>query len=210
MPVVCVDLSANTQIIAHLSEAETLAASFALEFGSKCGIFSSVDALTDAASEFLEPLENAMKEVTDSISAVIGALNDVLSQFQYLTNEAIALIDSFMTSAMSALNTAITAIDGLVDDIAAEVASATNALSSALCNTLNSAITGLPSNVVLNTPGLLAVTTLDKNNPADFLKNAMGEAVGNLKFDILNEVSDLQLALVDAIPDLTSYVCTPP
>lgn len=204
---VCIALGKDPEIIGYLDQTEVLMTAFALEFGEKCGLFSMLDSILDAAKEFVEPLEQAMKVVTDAISAVYKELKKIIDQFVGLLEEGVALLRAALIAALAIINEVVNQVNGLIDGLFALVAEATNALASALCNTLNSAVTGLPSDIVLKTPGLLAAATLDRSVPAEFLKQAMQERALAAQGGILNAIG--QLDTITRLPDLRAYACRP-
>ena len=207
MATVCVVLGNDPEIIGYLDQTEVLMTAFALEFGEKCGLFSMIDSILDAAREFLEPLEQAMKVVTDAIKEVYNQLKKIVDQFVGLLEEGVALLRAALVGALAVINEVINLVNGLIDGLFALVAEATNALASALCNTLNSAITGIPSDIVLKTPGLLAAATLDRAVPAEFLKQAVQARANTAKDGILTAVRGLDA--ITRLPDLRAYACRP-
>ena len=204
---VCVSLGDDPEIIGYLDQMDVLLTSFALEFGQNCGLFSMLDSLLDAAKEFVEPLEQAMKVVTDAISAVYKELKKILDQFTALIEEGIALLKTALGAALALIDEVVNQVNGLIDGLFSLVAEAANALASALCNTLNSAITGMPSDVVLKTPGLVAATALDAALPQQFLKQAIEERANAAKADIVGAVQSLDN--ITRLPNLRAYACIP-
>lgn len=204
---VCVSLGDDPEIIGYLDQMDVLLTSFALEFGQKCGLFSMLDSILDAAKDFVEPLEQAMKQVTDAISAVYKELKKILDQFTALVEEGIALLKTALGAALALIDEVVNQVNGLIDGLFSLVAEAANALASALCNTLNSAITGMPSDVVLKTPGLVAATALDAALPQEFLKQAMQDRANAAKADILGAVQSLDN--ITRLPNLRAYACIP-
>lgn len=207
MASVCVILGEDTELIGYLDQTETLLTAFALEFGEKCGLFSMIDSLLDAAKDFVEPLEQALKTITDAISKVYNELKRVFDQVLAVVEEGLAILKSAMVAALAIIDEVVNRVNALVDGLFALVAEAANALASALCNTLNSAITGMPSDVVLKTPGLAAAAALDAAVPQEFLKQAMQERANAAKGEILESIQ--QLDAVTNLPNLRAYACTP-
>ena len=204
---VCYNLKGDAEIVAFLSETEALMTAFALEFGEKCGIFSTVDALLDAAREFLEPLEQAMKQVLDVVKNIYNEVKKIVDQFVGLVLDGLNLLKAFLLTVSAAITAAVALVNSLVDSLGALIAEATNALASALCNTLNSAITGLPSDVILKTPGLAAAAFFDRSDPVQFLKQAMAEGSAKIKDDIMSAVTSLDN--LTSPPNLRQYACRP-
>jgi flagellar biosynthesis chaperone FliJ len=203
----CIILSTDQGLQTSLNSMEQLMVDFAQEFGEKCGIFSMLDSLIDAAKDFLEPLEQAMKKVTDVISKVYNQIKSVLDGFVGLLQEGLDLIKGAIASALNMFNEVIGAINGAMDQLRSAIGQATNALASALCNTLNSAITGMPSDVVLKTPGLLAVKEFDKIDPRKGIKDALLKSgIMQQKALIENQVN--RLNDIGNIPNIRKYACT--
>lgn len=202
---VCVSLENDPEIYGYMDQMDALLTAFALEFGQKCGLFSMLDSILDAAKEFVEPLEQAMKVVTDAISAVYKELKRILQQFKALIEEGVALLKAALGAALALIDEVVGLVNGLVDGLFSLVAEAANALASALCNTLNSAITGMPSDIVLKTPGLVAATALDAAVPQEFLKQAIQTRANAAKADILEATK--RLDSITKLPDLNRYQC---
>lgn len=203
----CIILSTDQGLQTSLNSMEQLMANFALEFGEKCGIFSMIDSLVDAAKDFLEPLEQAMKKVTDVISKFYNSIKSVLDGFVGLLQEGLNLVKNALSAALNVFNEVIGAINGAVDALRQAIGQATNALASALCNTLNSAITGMPSDVVLKTPGLLAVQAFDKVDPRNGIKKALLDS-GIMQQKALIENSVSRLDNLANIPNIRRYACS--
>lgn len=204
----CLAVGRDTELTLFLNDTETLLKDFALEFGQKCGIFNAVDTLLDEAKEFVKPLEDALKKVTDIAADFYKKLKDVFSQIAGLVEEGMALLKEAIATGVALINSAISAINEAVDTLSAAIVQATNALASAVCNTLSEAITGLPSDVKLETPGLLAAEAFDKADIKGSLKKAVADAgVFAAKDKLLaaaNSLDDLA-----QLPDLRKFTCTP-
>lgn len=203
----CIILSTDQGLQTSLNSMEQLMANFALEFGEKCGIFSMLDSLLDAAKDFLEPLEQAMKKVTDVISKFYNSIKGVLDGFIGLLQEGLDLVKAAIAQALNVFNEVIGAIDGALDAMRQAIGQATNALASALCNTLNSAITGMPSDVVLKTPGLLAVQAFDKIDPRNGIKQALMDS-GVMQQKALIEFQASRLDDLANVPNIRQFACT--
>lgn len=204
---ICYNLKGDAEIVAFLSETEALMTTFALEFGEKCGIFSTIDSILDAAKDFVEPLEQAMKQITDALSKLYREVQKVVDQLVGLVEEGLTLLKEFLVLAAAAVTAAVATVNALIDGLGSLIAQATNALASALCNTLNSALTGLPSDVVLKSPGLIAATLYDRSDPVQFLKQAMSEGANQIKGDIINAVAEIDR--FTSPPNLRKYTCRP-
>jgi uncharacterized protein YoxC len=183
----CIILSTDQGLQTQLNSMETLMVDFAQEFGEK--------------------LEQAMKKITDVITKFYNQIKGVLNNFIGLLQEGLDLIKGVINDALSVFNSVISAVNGALDSLRQAIGQATNALASALCNTLNSAITGMPSDVVLKTPGLLAVKEFDKIDPRKGIKDALlNSGVMQQKALIENQVK--QLDNLNLIPNIRRFACT--
>ena len=203
----CIILSTDQGLQTSLNSMEQLMVNFAEEFGEKCGIFSMLDSLLDAAKDFLEPLEQAMKKVTDVISKFYNSIKSVLDGFLGLLQEGLDLVKAAIAQALNVFNEVISAINGSLDSLRQAIGQATNALASALCNTLSSAITGMPSDVVLKTPGLLAVKAFDKIDPRNGIKKVLMDS-GVMQQKALIEFQANRLDNIANLPNIRRYACS--
>lgn len=204
---VCVVLKGNAFITAVLTPLEALMVSAALEVGKKCSIASTLDSFL--GEDFKEALESGFKAVLDAASTLYNTIQSAISTYNALQEDGLNLLKGALDSAYSLINNTLLNLDYLVGEIAKFIANAVNAVLSATCNTLNSAITGLPSAVTLTQPGIaVAAKVLQTGNIQKFVGEMLEkQGVRNIKASIINARNGLNN--ITPIPNLKQYICTP-
>ena len=205
---VCLAVGSDTELTIFLNDTETLLKDFVEEFGKNCGIFNTVDTLLDEAREFVKPLEDAIKKVTDIASDFYNKINDVFSQISGLVQEGMALLKEAIAEGIALINNTINIINEAVDVLTSAIVQATNALANAACNTLSEALTGVPSDVKLKSPGALAAAAFDRADIKGSLKRAVADAgVFAAKDKLINAANELDN--LAQLPDLRKFSCSP-
>lgn len=218
MAQVCIIMADDLSVKALLTPIEAAMATFALEFGQKCSILSAVDNFL--GDDFRKNTEQAIKDVSNAASTLYKGVKSAIAAVNAITAAGLAILLGVINSAWNMIDAAIAAVNTAVDQIADAMISSVNASTSALCNELNSALTGLPSDVTINSAGLLAAQVVkDKiaaltpgSIPVLTPKALIGGMLDNLGVKNLRNsmVSAAQgLASVPMVPDLKPYVCTP-
>lgn len=204
---VCVVLKGNAFITAVLTPLEALMVSAALEVGKKCSIASTLDSFL--GEDFKEALETAFKAVLDAASTLYKSIQSVISTYNALLEDGLNILKSSLDAAYALINNTLLNLDFLVGEIAKFIANAVNAVLSAGCNTLNSAVSGLPSAVTLTQPGIAVATgLLQTGNIQKFVANMLEkQGVKNIKNSIINSRNSLNNIV--PIPNLKPYICTP-
>lgn len=218
MAQVCIIMADDLSVQALLTPIEAAMATFALEFGQKCSILSAVDNFL--GDDFRKNTEQAIKDVSNAASTLYKGVKSAIAAVNAITAAGLAILLGVINSAWNMIDAAIAAVNTAVDQIADAMISSVNASASALCNELNSALTGLPSDVTINSAGLLAAQVVKDqiaaltpgSTPVLTPKALIGGMLDNLGVkDLRNSmVSAAQgLASVPMVPDLKPYVCTP-
>jgi hypothetical protein len=218
MAQVCIIMANDISVQALLTPIEAAMATFALEFGQKCSILSAVDNFL--GDDFRKNTEQAIKDVSNAASTLYKGVKSAIAAVNAITAEGLAILLGVINSAWGMINSAIAAVNTAIDQVADAMISSVNAATSALCNELNSALTGLPSDVTLKSPGLLAaqivkdkIAALNPNASPVFTPKALiagmldNLGVKNLRNSMTAAAQ--ALASVPKVPDLKSYVCTP-
>jgi hypothetical protein len=208
----------DISVQALLTPIEAAMATFALEFGQKCSILSAVDNFL--GDDFRKNTEGAIKDVANAASTLYKGVKSAIAAVNAITDAGLAVLLGVINTAWNMVNSAIAAVNAAVDQIADAMISSVNAATSALCNELNSALTGLPSDVTINSAGLLAaqvvkdrIAALNPNSIPVFTPKALiagmldNLGVKNLRNSMTAAAQ--ALASVPRVPDLKPYICTP-
>lgn len=218
MAQVCIIMADDLSVKALLTPIEAAMATFALDFGKKCSILSAVDNFL--GDDFRKNTEQAIKDVSNAASTLYKGVKSAIAAVNAITAEGLAVLLGVINTAWSMIDSAIAAVNTAIDQAADAMISSVNAAASAACNELNTALTGLPSDVTINSAGLLAAQVVKDKiaslNPGA-IPNITPKAFITGMLDNLG-VKDLRntltaaaqkLASVPKVPDLKPYVCTP-
>lgn len=179
---------------------------FANEFGKNCGVF---DAIEDFVGDFKQDATSAIKDIMDAASAAYNTIQSTINGINNLLEEGVALLVSYIDSAVSAINSIIDQAFAAIDSIRTAIGDAANALATAACSALSSAISGMPSDVKINSAAAVASELFDATDPKKFVGDALNNmGITGLK-DSLTSLSSNLSSTIPSIPDLSAYICTP-
>lgn len=200
---ICISLKNNLTVTAALGPLETAMLDLVGDFGKNCSVFSTIE---NFLGDFKEDAEKALKDVINTATSIFNSVQNLINSVNGLLQEGIDLLVGFINSAVSAIDAAVAGIKSIVDSIENAIVSATDALASAACNALNTAITGLPSDVKLQSPGIVAAQLLDKAKPQEFVSGMLKNLGLNDKKNQLLEKA-LNVSKIPKIPNLKNYYC---
>lgn len=200
---VCISLKGNPVITVALTPLETAMLDFVGEFGKNCSVFSTVD---NFLGDFKEQAEGALKDIISTATSIFNEVQNVINSINGLLQEGINLLVGYINTAVNAIEAAVAAVQTVMNAIENAIVDATNSLASAACNALNTAITGMPSDVKIQSAGIVASELLDKANPQKFIGGMMDKlGVKDMKNDLLDAA--LQVSKLPKIPNLKTYYC---
>lgn len=206
MPEACLNLS-TSQIFVKVDEFTALMISAALELGEKCSILSTADSFLN--DDLKQLAEDAFKAVMDASRDIYNTLKNTIRTINYLTAAGIAALDSFLNDAYSLIFGQLLNARALMNTLAGFIIDAVNTVATQACNTLNEAVSGLPSDVRIQNAGLAAAAAVFKTGkPQEAIKNLLQQrAIKELK----EGFRDAKAALRDVprLPNLSPFVCVP-
>lgn len=206
MSEVCVNLStSNVFVVTDLVTALMIQA--ATEFGQQCSILSTVNSFMN--DDLKDTAEDAYKSVMNASKDLYNTAQDVIKTYNYLTDVGIAELNSYLDGAYNIIFTNFLNMNTLMNTITGLVIDSVNTVATAACNTLNEAVTGLPSDVKIQNAGLAAAAALNKTGkPQELIRDLLNQR--GIK-DLKKQFSDAKSALnsIPRLPNLPKYVCVP-
>lgn len=209
MPGACIVLSNNASIMAFMTPLEDLITQTALDFGRQCGILSTLDS-------FLEDLgikniaESVFKDVMNSASSLFNQINNIIDTLGSIYEEGLNLLLAGIESIYDIIDAAFTTLAGVMTSIANVLKNALNAVTSAVCNTLSEALTGIPSDIKFNSVGLqvanLAIDQIAAIGTNELIGNLLRNQNVSSFLTSLNGVRNTILNL-PALPNVSAFVC---
>jgi len=202
----CVNLSTSNvfivtdQITALMIEAAT-------EIGQQCSILSTVNSFLN--DDLKDTAEDAYKAVMNASKDLYNTAQDVIKTYNYLTEAGIAELNGYLDLAYNTIFTNFLNMNSLMNAITNLVVDSVNSVATAACNTLNEAVTGLPSDVKIQNAGLAAAAALNKTGkPQELIRDLLNQR--GIK-DLKKQFSDAKSALNDIprLPNLPKFVCVP-
>ena len=206
MPEACLNLS-TSQIFVKVDEFTALMIATALELGEKCSILSTADSFLN--DDLKQLAEDAFRAVMDTSRDVFNGLKSIIATINYITDVGIAILDAYLTAAYNLIFGQLLNARTLMNTLAGFIIDSVNTVATQACNTLNEAVTGLPSDVKIQNAGLAAAAAVFRTGkPQEAIRNLLQQrAIKELK----QGFSDAKSALrnVPALPNLSPYVCVP-
>lgn len=201
---ICLVLAEEPSILFITSQLKADILKVASEFGSKCGVFGM---LGDTGKN----LEKAMKKLIEAYTWLYNKIRDTINTINGMIAEGVALLYGAIQTALELLTGILNGINAVIDNAIDILAKAVKDLASALCSGVKTALTGVPSDVVLSTPGLMFLAYAEANDPREFLQRSlMRQGVDAINDQIqgpLNQLANFQNTYL--FPDFATYICTP-
>lgn len=213
---VCVSLRGDIRLSAFMSSTEASLLAVASEFGSNCSVFGTLGSLAGDTG-LKQALSESVKAVTDAVNTARNAVMQALSGIAGLLEEGMILLYAALDGIQGAINTAFSVMNSAISGLRDLIANALNAVSTAGCSILSSALSGMPTNVKMMTPGYLAASAFEasgvRQNANKMLSQMIkSSGIGNVAGTIGGAAATLNGALgttLGSITALNSYVCTP-
>jgi hypothetical protein len=206
MSEVCLDL-ATSNVFIKTSELGNLMIQAATEFGQQCSILSTVNSFMN--DDLKDTAEDAYKGVMNASRDVYNTAKNITSSYNYLTQAGIDELNSYIDGAYNTIFTNFLSMNALMNTMTDFVVDSVNTVATQACNTLNEAVTGIPSDVQLQNPGLAAAAALKKSGkPQEKIRELLNNR--GIK-DLKKQFQDAKTALnnIPRAPRLEKYKCTP-
>lgn len=206
MSEVCLALSTSNVFI-RTSELGNLMIQAASEFGQQCSILSTVNSFMN--DDLKDTAEDAYKSVMNASKDAYNTAQGIIKTYNYLTQQGIDELNSYIDSAYNTIFTNFLSMNALMNIMTNFVVDSVNTVATTACNTLNEAVTGIPSDVKIQNAGLAAAGALKKSGkPQELIRDLLNQR--GIK-DLKKQFSDAKAALnnIQKVPNLPKYVCTP-
>lgn len=203
MPDVCIKVATSEVIIANLDQYSALMLSAALEFGEKCSILSTLDSFL--GDDLKQLGEDAFKAVMDTLRNTyntVKAINGLIAA-------GITELSNYLTSVYNLIFNQLLSARNLMNILTGFIIDAVNTVATQACNTLNEAVTGMPSDVKIQNAGLAAAAAVNKTGkPQEMIKKLLQQrAITDAKNGFKDVISSLRT--IPKLPNLSPYICVP-